>query len=122
MQQQLTSASYASQLHILYCNFSFFSSASDTTFQSRDFHERGKRHQENVQKKLDEVMSGCLSVVIFVIVHMLAAMVLAVFNAVLSVCLLHYVDLCLVTAMGHRPLVFIQVKVKVNMDLYGASS
>jgi len=25
-------------------------------FQSRDFHERGKRHQENVQKKLNEVM------------------------------------------------------------------
>jgi len=38
------------------CHIVYYFQIIGTVFQSRDFHERGKRHQESVQKKLDEVM------------------------------------------------------------------
>ena len=50
----------------LSAGLSSHTSSTDFPFviQSRDFHEKGKRHQENVRKKIDQVSSG-VNVVIF---------------------------------------------------------
>ena len=50
----------------LSAGLSSHTSSTDFPFviQSRDFHEKGKRHQENVRKKIDQVSSG-LNVIVF---------------------------------------------------------